>query len=377
MADLKNNIMPILIGIKRDTKGILDAFSSGVTHIADRVVRQSQGTAERAERARVRVNRARGAGSSQKPDIKVVVKLEDSGKSSFAETKKVRTKQKGTNSVNFSRKPGKVSAQPSGKIGADTGAVDTSPGKILARTRKAGARVPSALAAAVVSGGKKRDAAGRFLKGGSKSQQALEDKKQRAAFAEQEEGVIGRANSFLTKLFGAGSELAKNADAGEAVGLATLGPITGAVSEMAQLGSSMKDSVTGVIGKFKGDGGEKVSKHDAKQLEVEQETLDTTIEVRDALVAGDDDQKDRDKKLLAATKGANKKSGKVMSALGKVMGGGEGSGGMIKSVMGTALAGGAALAIGGVVGSWIDDKITKALGGVTLGEWLEGKVSGP
>jgi len=274
MANPKNSVVPILVGIKRDIKSLLNAFSSGVTHLA--------GSAS--------LGRSPGS-PGQKPGAEIVIKLESSGKSSFSESKKVRVKQAGgRNSVNISGQTGVINKP---------GKIDTSPAEIVASPRRPGdgGGIEAVKAAAATPKAKKRNAAGQFQGTGTKSQQALEDKKQRDDFASQEAKVIGRADSFLSKILGAGADVAKNADMRETAGLATLGPIMGAVTEMSQIGASFKDTATGIIDRFRG-GKDKASGGPEAQVAA-------TVDVKKAVDESDKAQESRHKQLLVAVSKIN------------------------------------------------------------------------
>jgi len=143
---------------------------------------------------------------------------------------------------------------------------------------------------------KKRDASGRFKKSDdeTKSQQAHRDRKQNEKSVSGQDG-FDKAETLLSKLIGAGAEVAKNTDAKEAVGLATLGPVTGAISEMASLGGSIKDTVAGVIDKFRGDERDKKSGDKAIEAQIE-----ATTEVKAAIDESDKAQGERHKQLIKA-----------------------------------------------------------------------------
>ena len=352
MAD--KPIIPILVGIKQDTKALLSALAGGVSHFF------GVGTPKKQDQS---VN--------QNPDIFVTVKLDPSGQSTFSESKKRRTRRKRTGQsvaidapvVMAELNPPQNANQPetytpiqqqpvsqpavkavagnnfiparsSEKKASPIIATDAIPSKSVApiaesappiqqKKRKkpspgepdvpiavkpvkkpARSNVVSftaekqtvAVAAPTV---KKRDASGRFQKGDveTKSQQALKDKKQREkSVSGQGDSNTVKAETLLSKLFGAGAEVAKNTDAKDAVGLATLGPVTGAISEMASLGGSIKDTVTGVVDKFRGDKGSKTGDKAADAQ------IEATSEVKTAIDESDKAQGERHKQLIKAVR---------------------------------------------------------------------------
>lgn len=396
------NSIPILTSIKSDTGAILNALSSGVTRIAASVktavtpaaeARRDRAAAARTRRRRVAdqsgrrtapadntkpTRQRRERAVNKTPKAEVMVKLEDAGKTFVEKTGASVKAGGGKRAVKIGRKAAarlpaggidSAASVPAAGAGQDKNPIQQAAAvatPINAAPRAARPVKPKDPEAVARAEERKRDGQGRFLSAG---QRAFEAGRGRNADKDRAE-----TNSLLSRLLGASEEMAKNSDVKEAVGLATVGgPVTEAVSEIARFGGSVKDSMANAIDKMRGDQSDRPDETAVAQLEVETETLDTAKAIQTAIEGNEDDQADRDEKIIKALRGVSGGSGK-----GGLLGGLTGGGlkGFLGSALKNTLAIGGAAAVGWTAGTWINDQITKALGNVSLGErlfdWLHG-----
>ena len=229
-TDATNGIEPIVVGIKRDTREILDIFAPGDTS-----------PSRPGEYA---------ASPGKQTDIVITVKLDGTGRD-FVETSRQGS---GGGRVQIAS-PAPVVASPASV--ASTAPVTASPAHHVTHHTP---RAPQS-----------RDANGRFI---SATQQltgaisTLGENISSTAGASQSVGqsahtqatsggavsTAGGTSARPQPSMGRGRGNAGiNPDLAETVGMATLGgPLTGVISEMVGLGSQIKDTFTGIIDKFRG-----------------------------------------------------------------------------------------------------------------------------
>ena len=373
----------ILSRIDKNTKALLDAFASGVTADIIKYIKPSADKRLPPSGERVKSTPSKPAEISVSIDIKGVP----------ATTKQPATPKGATRRVSVTTQPlPAADATPQQPTASPPAAIAdiipqrppasppaTVPADIPARPGRP--PVKKTIAATPVSKESKRDAKGRFEKGSgqSKGQKAFEDAKRK----ESSPGFGGGAaqdektKSFLSRLFGGvGDKFSQNTGvAKETAGLATLGPITGAVTEISSLGSSIKDTFSGLKDKLTGGGSKTGDKAADAQIEA-------TGEVKKTLDATDVHEEERHKELISAIKkkagatespaaikdaaaGQPKKRGILSRVAGAATGGAGGimsgisgifSGGMLKMILPLLLAGGAATAIFAAVKGLMDKK---------------------
>jgi hypothetical protein len=262
-TEAKDGINPILVEIKRDTRSILDDLASGI-------MSRSAG------------DTMTGTGRSEKS---MVDARNDKSAASIAASERAKNRKRDSDGRFIRESP--VAATPPVAVASP-----------VAVTPPVAVASPVAVTPPVVA------AVAQLIETAStqlatKKKRAAVESKGREAFKAETENQQGQGvvNATLTQpriggMDEAGHGPVISSDVKETAGLALLGPVTGAISEIAGLGSSLKDTITGIAGKFRGKKSTGDKKVDAQ--------ISATAEVRTAVEESDRAQEERNAQLIRA-----------------------------------------------------------------------------